>query len=93
METVCRLPLVTTIETAGLVVFTGTDPKLSEAGVIPTPACTKMGKNTEVTKSNPKDRHTRLVLSMAINPRIRFKELDQERAQGGLSFAARHLYF
>ena len=29
IDTVCRPPLVTTIEAVGLVVFTGTDPKLS----------------------------------------------------------------
>ena len=86
IETLCRLPLVTTIEAAGLVVFTVNDPKLNDAGVTPTPACSKMGKNTKLARDNPTARHTRLVLSMAVKPRIPIQERDQnERRVGYLS--------
>jgi hypothetical protein len=51
IETACPPLLVTTTFAAELVVVTVTDPKLSEAGLIPTPAWIGVAKNTELTKT------------------------------------------
>jgi len=57
-------PFVTTTVAAWLVVFTVTDPKLSEEGLTPTPACTGIARNPEPATSNPRNRHANRVLSM-----------------------------
>jgi hypothetical protein len=53
---VCPPAFVTTTETAALVVLTGTEPKLSAAGLIPMPAFTDDGKITQLTKIKFNDR-------------------------------------
>ena len=58
IETAWPPLLVTTTAAAELEVFTVTDPKLSEAGLTPTPAWIGVDKNSELTKNNPRDRHT-----------------------------------
>ena len=68
IETVCPPLFVTTTVAAELAVLTETDPKLSAAGLTPTPAWTGTAKNTELTKSSPRNRHTNRVLSMRGNP-------------------------
>jgi hypothetical protein len=49
---------VTTTVAAPLVVFSATDPKLSAAGVTPTPANAETGNKTEPIKNNRIKRHT-----------------------------------
>ena len=92
IETVCPPLLVTTTVAAELVVLTVTDPKLSEAGLTPTPAWTGIAKNTELTKSNPRNRHTNRVLFMHGNPSCLIQVRKQNGAEG-MSFANRDSYF
>src|SRR5216683_2611222 len=92
IETACPPLLVTTTAAAELVVFTVTDPKLSEAGLTPTPAWIGVGKNSEVTKSNPIGRHTNRVFRMRSNPSCSIQVRNQNRAEG-TSFADRASYF
>src|SRR6266851_3470747 len=57
IETACPPLLVKTTVAAELEVFTVTGPKLSEAGLTPTPAWIGVDKNTELTKNNPGQAH------------------------------------
>ena len=68
IETLCPPLFVTTTVAAGLAVLTEIDPKLSAAGLTPTPACTGIARNTEHTKNSPRNRHTNRVLFMRSNP-------------------------
>jgi hypothetical protein len=73
IETGCP-PLVTTTVAAELCVFTVTVPKLSEAGLTPTPAWTGTGKNSAPTRSIAIDRQLSRILFMRDKtPRIRLK--------------------
>lgn len=74
--------LVTKTLAAELVVFTVTDPKLSEAGLTPTPAWIGVDKNSEVTKNNPTDRHTSPVFCMRGNPSCSVQVREQNEAEG-----------
>ena len=84
--------LVTTTVAAELVVLTVTDPKLSEAGLTPTPAWIGVEKNSELTKNNPRDRHTSRVLCMRGNPSCSSQVREQNGAEG-MPFANRDSYF
>jgi len=82
IETLCPPLLVMTTVAAELAVFTVTDPKLSEAGLTPTPACIGRGKNTKLTKSHPRDRHTRSVLCMRVQSFVFNSSAKPERGRG-----------
>ena len=82
IETACPPLLVTTTVAAELDAFTETDPKLSEAGLTPTPAWIGMAKNTELTKSTPRDRHTRSVLYMRVQSFVFNSDAKPERDRG-----------
>lgn len=82
IETACPPLLVTATVAAELEVFTVTDPKLSEAGLTPTPAWIGVAKNTELTKSSPIDRHTSRVLCMRGNPSCSVQVREQNEAEG-----------
>ncbi len=92
IETACPPLLVKTTVAAELEVFTVTGPKLSEAGLTPTPAWIGVDKNTELTKNNPRDRHTSRVLCMRGNPSCSIQVREQNGAEG-ISFANRDSYF
>ncbi len=92
IETACPPLLVTTTVVTELSVFTVTDPKLSEAGLTPTPAWIGVDKNNELTKNNPRDRHTSRVLCMRGNPSCSIQVREQNGAEG-TSFANRDSYF
>ena len=91
IETACPPLLVTTTVAAALEVFTETDPKLSEAGLTPTPAWIGIAKNTELTKSTPRDRHTSRVLPMRGNPSSSIQVRDQNGTEGISGSDARFL--
>ena len=82
IDTVCPPLLVTATVAAELVVFTATDPKLSEAGLTPTPAWIGMVKKLELTKNNPRDRHTTRVLCMRGDPSCSVQVRVQNEAEG-----------
>ena len=82
IETAWPPLLVTTTLAAELVVFTVTDPKLSEAGLTPTPAWIGVDKNSELAKNNPRDRHTSRVLCMRGNPSCSVQVREQNEAEG-----------
>src|SRR5229473_5138184 len=77
IETACPPLLVTTTAAAALVVLTVTDPKLSDAGLTPTPAWIGVGINSELTKSHPIARHTNRVLRMRRNPSCSIQVREQ----------------
>src|SRR5580765_2837693 len=82
IETAWPPLLVTKTLAAELDVFTVTDPKLSEAGLIPTPAWIGVDENSEVTKNNPRYRHTSRVLCMRGNPSCSVSGARAERGRG-----------
>jgi len=82
IETACPPLLVTTTVAAELELFTETDPKLSEAGFTPTPAWIGVAKKTELTKSTPRDRHTRSVLCMRAQSFVFNSDAKPERDRG-----------
>src|SRR5215470_12916430 len=82
IETAWPPLLVTTTLAAELVVFTVTDPKLSEAGLSPTPAWIGVDKNSELAKNNPRDRHTSRVLCMRGNPSCSVQVRERNEAEG-----------
>jgi hypothetical protein len=84
--------LVTTTLAAELEVFTVTDPKLSEAGLNPTPAWIGVEKNSELAKNNPRDRHTSRVLCMRGNPSCSV-QCESRTRQRACPFADRDSYF
>ena len=81
IETLCPPLLVTTTVAAELDVLTKTDPKLSAAGLTPTPACTGVAKNAEHTKSSPANRPTNRVLSSRGNPSWSIQEQKRNGAR------------
>ena len=92
IETACPPLLVTTTVAAELDMFTETDPKLSEAGLTPTPAWIGVEKNSELTKNNPRDRHTSRVLCMRGNPSCSIQVREQNGAEG-MSFVDSRFLF
>jgi len=92
IEAFCPPLFVTTTVAAELDVFTVTDPKLSEAGLTPTPAWIGVDKNSELTKNNPRDRHTSRVVCMRGNPSCLSSVQDQNGAEG-MSLGNRDSYF
>jgi hypothetical protein len=95
---ICRIEtawpplLVTTTLAAELVVFTVTDPKLSEAGLSPTPAWIGVDRKSELAKNNPRDRHTNRVLCMRGNPSCSVQVQERNEAEGMSVLESRFLF-
>lgn len=91
IETVCPPLLVTKTVAAELVVFTVTDPNLSDEGLTPTPAWTGTGKNIAPERINPRDKYTNGVLCMRGQSFV-FDLLAKREREGGVPFGAQYFY-